>query len=163
MAAGDVSDDAGTARFTTGERHTLAAVLDEIIPPSGDGRLPGAGALGLATHVEAALQATPALLPVIAAGLATLDALATRRHGRGFAALAAEDRHATLNEHAASEHAFPPILVLLTYTGYYRHPRVVTALGLEPRPPHPQGYDVGPDDPHLLDAVRRRPPLYRTV
>ena len=32
-----------------------------------------------------------------------------------------------------------------------------TALGLEPRAPHPQGYEMGADDWSLLDPVRRRP------
>ena len=38
-------------RFSPDQQRGLAAVLDEIIPPSGDGTLPGAGALGLAAWV----------------------------------------------------------------------------------------------------------------
>ena len=41
--------------------------------------------------------------------------------------------------------------------------RVVAALGLEPRPPHPKGYEMGTDDLTLLDPVRRRGPRYRAL
>ena len=34
-------------RFSEDERRALSSVLDEIIPPSNDGRFPGAGELGL--------------------------------------------------------------------------------------------------------------------
>jgi hypothetical protein len=39
---------------------------------------------------------------------------------------------------------------------------VVEALGLEPRPPFPKGYEVPPNDPALLDPVRRRAPFFRS-
>ena len=48
-----------------------------------------------------------------------------------------------------------------TYAGYYQNPAVLEALGLEGRPPHPKGYEIGPDDPQLLDPVRARAPFYR--
>jgi hypothetical protein len=44
---------------------------------------------------------------------------------------------------------------------YYQAPRVVEALGLEARPPHPKGYEVELGDLTLLDEVRRRGKLYR--
>jgi hypothetical protein len=50
-----------------------------------------------------------------------------------------------------------------TYAGYYQHPRVMSALGLAPRPPHPLGYEMGADDLSLLDPVRRRAKMYREV
>jgi hypothetical protein len=59
-----------------------------------------------------------------------------------------------LTELAASAHALPPILALHAFTGYYQHPRVVESLGLEPRAPHPQGYQMAPNDLSLLEPVR---------
>ena len=50
---------------------------------------------------------------------------------------------------------------LHTYTGYYQHPRVLEALGLETRPPHPTGYPTIEGDLTLLDAVRGRARMYR--
>jgi hypothetical protein len=44
---------------------------------------------------------------------------------------------------------------------YYRDPRVLRALGLEPRPPFPEGRVLEPGDWSLLDAVRGRPRMWR--
>jgi hypothetical protein len=66
-----------------------------------------------------------------------------------------------MNELTAGENALPPILVLHAYTGYYQQARVVEALGLEARPPHPEGYRMEPNDFALLERVRRRRRLYR--
>ena len=138
------------------QRRTLASVLDEVIPPRADGRLPGAGTLGLAATVEAVLQATPDLAGMIADGLTSLDETARARMGRAFVELGVADKVALLNEQ--------PFMLPLTfhvYVAYYQDPRVVTVLGLEARAPHPQGYAVAPSDLSLLDAVRRRPPFHR--
>jgi hypothetical protein len=134
----------------------LAAVLDEIIPPSADGRLPGAGEAGVADHVVRALGALPDLRSAVVEGLADLDRAARLRHDRRFATLAPPERQALLAEQSF---VFP--LMLQTYVGYYQTPRGVEALGLEARPPHPQGYAMAPNDLSLLEPVRRRPRLYR--
>ncbi len=46
---------------------------------------------------------------------------------------------------------------------YYRDDRVMRALGLEPRPPHPEGRVLEPGDWSLLDAVRGRPRMWRDI
>jgi len=147
--------------LTPAEMRALAAVLDRIVPPSGDGRLPGAGEPGVAGSVAAGLDEHPALRPGVAAGLAGLDAQARERGGADFAALDAADRPAVLDTVAAEHPGFLGPLVLMTYLAYYRHPSVLAALGLEARPPHPEGYAVPPTDFSLLEPVRRRRPFYR--
>ncbi len=149
--------------FSPEQARALACLLDEVIPASPDGRLPGAGELGLHDHLATALETMPELRDMVAQSLTALDVLARRRHPRGLEALTETERSAVLAELAASEHAMPPILALHAFTGYYQHPRVVTALGLEPRPPHPQGYTMQPNDLSLLDPVRRRGKMYREV
>jgi len=139
----------------------LAAVLDAIVPPSADGRLPGAGALGLASFIEARVIEHPDLRPAVEQGLATLAALARERGADGFAALPADARAGLLNELGTREPAFLPGLIFQTYVGYYQHPRVLEGLGVEGRPPFPEGYALEPFDPELLEPVRRRDPLYR--
>lgn len=143
------------------QRSALAAVLDAIVPPSADGRLPGAGELGLAGAIEEKLGAMCAFT---ARGLDALDALARERGAVGFTALAAADRTEVLNAHAASDPGFLPGLVFQVYSAYYQHPRVLAGLGLEPRPPHPEGYTLEqPDLEALLAPVRARAKLYRDV
>jgi hypothetical protein len=135
-------------------------VLDEIIPPSGDGRLPGAGELGIGRYLEE--KAGP-LRPLLAQKLAALDEHAGRSGGQSFASLAHQERLALLGEMATSEPVFFQSVVFLTYASYYQSARVIAALGLPVRPPHPEGYEVEPGDLSLLDAVRARPKLYREV
>ena len=151
-----MSEDSNDRRFSADEARTLASVLDEIIPPSADGRLPGAGQLGLASYIEQALQKAPDLRPMIMQGLIDLDAAARGRHAQRFVELSKQEKVALLNEQGF---LFP--LLFHIYVGYYQSARVVTALGLDPRPPHPKGYEMEPSDLTLLDAVRCRRKLYR--
>ena len=151
-----MSNEKNNSGFSEDEHRVLASVLDEIIPPSDDGRLPGAGRLGLARYIDEALEKTPDLRSMIAQGLSDLDSQARSRNASGFAALSREDKLQLLNAWG-----FVLPLTLHTFTGYYQHPRVVEALGLEARPPHPKGYEMEPNDLSLLDQVRQRPKLYR--
>jgi hypothetical protein len=66
-----------------------------------------------------------------------------------------------LRELEVSEPGFVPGLVFQTYATYYQHPRVLEALGVDPRPPHPKGYDLEPGDLSALERVRARGRLYR--
>jgi len=156
-----MSKDTGGPGFSRDEERLLASVLDEIIPSSDDGRFPGAGSLGLAGFVEQNLQKMPEFRPAIVQGLSALEDLASRRGSRGFAALSRPDKLDVLRELAAQQPAFLPGLILQTYAGYYQDSRVIEALGLEPRPPHPKGYELEPGDLTLLEPVRRRRKMYR--
>lgn len=152
-----MSEPERNPRFSDEEKRTLSAVLDEIIPPSDDGLLPAAGELGLVEHLEQRLRETPELGPVIAQGLVALHDMAVSRDPAGFAALGAQGRLDVLHEVATAQPAFVPSLTFHTYTGYYQHARVMRGLGLEPRPPHPAGYTMEPDDlAALLEPVRQR-------
>jgi hypothetical protein len=156
-----MSKDTSEPVFSPEEERALSSVLDEIIPPRSDGKLPGAGELGLARYIAQALRPTPDRGRAIAQGLAALDGLAGGRGGRDFAALSSPDKLEVLNEIATTDPAFLPGLIFHTYAGYYQNGRVMEALGLEPRPPHPDGYEMEPSDLTLLEAVRRRPRMYR--
>lgn len=54
-------------------------------------------------------------------------------------------------------------LVGFTVQCYYRDDRVMQALDMEARPPHPQGYEVEQGDWALLQPVRERGQIYREV
>ncbi len=135
----------------------FSAVLDELIPAR-DSSLPGAGALGLGATVESRLGAAVAL---VASGLAALDALANTRKARDFVDLPREVRVELLREVAASHLGFVENLIVHLYSAYYQHPRVIEAIGLENRPPYPDGYELESGDLGLLDLVRERARLYR--
>jgi hypothetical protein len=142
--------------------HILATLIDEAVPPSDDGRLPGAAALGLRAHVVRTAEETPMLRPVLEYGLSAIADLAAKRNPAGFASLSRAEAKAVVDEFAASDQFFLPAFLFLVYSGYYREPRVVEALGLEARAPHPEGYPMEPDDWSLLDPVRRRPRTSRS-
>jgi gluconate 2-dehydrogenase subunit 3-like protein len=154
-----MSDDA--SGFTPDEERMLTSLLDAIIPGTADGRLPGAGSLGLVRHIARMVEGTPMLRPVVAYGLSTLDDLARKRAPAGWQALSADDRTAVLKQFTAEDQFFLPAFLFLAYSGYYTDPRIVEALGLEPRPPHPAGYAMEADDLSILDPVRRRGKMYR--
>ena len=151
-----MSDDATS--LSAEARSTLASVLDEILPPRPDRRLPGAGGLGLAAYVESAVRALPDQRAFVALGLAELEETAQKRLGAPFARLSAEEKRGLLDGQG-----FVGLVMFHGYVGYYQDERVVAALGLEPRPPHPKGYEMPPNDLTLLDPVRRRGKIYRDV
>jgi hypothetical protein len=145
-----------STNFSANELRLLTSVLDEIIPPSVDGRLPGAGQLGLAGAIDHALRKTPDLRSMIAQGLSDLDNQARNRMAAGFAALSQADKLQLLNEQG-----FVLPLAFQAFIAYYQQASVLEGLGFEARPPHPEGYHMEPNDLSLLDAVRQRPKRYR--
>ena len=146
-------DDAYT--FSADEEHMLMHLLD-VIPPNGDRELPGAGALGLTNSIARTVQQTPMVRPVVEYGLSTLAELARKRKPAGFAGLSAQEAKEVWEEFAATDQFFLPAFLFLVYSSYYQHPRVVEALGLEARAPHPKGHTMEESDWTLLDPVRER-------
>lgn len=156
-----MSTETDDRRFSAAEERSLARVLDEVIPPSGDGRLPGAGEVGLAARLGGILAATPGLRDEVVRGLAGLDGLARERGAESFAELSAEQRSAVLAESESSGGSLRSTLLFPTFIAYYQEPRVLEGLGIEPRPPFPLGYELAPFDESLLEPVRRRAKMYR--
>lgn len=147
-----------TGALNAAERDAFKALLDEVVPPCPERNLPGAGEAGLAAEIDAEV---PDLRPTVRQGLASLDQKSRACGAECFAALARPDRIATLTELAHDNPGFLPGIVYHTYVRYYRHPRVLEALGLEARPPFPLGYEMEPLAPERLAAVRARPAFYR--
>ena len=137
-------------------RDLLAAILDALVPPSGD--FLGAGVVTL-DHVLAVAAASAGLAALIGRGL---DATAEAARGSdGFVALGMDERERLLRRVEAADPEFVETLVRHTYEGYYSHPTVVTQLGLDPRPPQPAGHRVEPVALPDLGRVTARGPLYR--
>ncbi len=150
----------GTAALDDDLRVTLTSVLDTLIPPSEDGRLPGAGELGLGDTI---LETAQALAPLLAQGLAAVDELARDRNDAPFASLTAPERTQILSAFEAEQPRVFQGLLFQTYAGYYQDARVLEALGLEARPPYPEGHALEPGDLSLLEPVREQSKRYREV
>jgi hypothetical protein len=143
------------------DRDTLTALLDTLIPASTDGRKPGAGALGIEEAVWRAVGQDPIARPVFGS---LLNSIREAARGRGAETFAELDIEARTEIARAIESETPEAFALVvarTCANYYQNAEVVTALGLEARPPFPAGFEVAPTDPALLDPVRGRAPMYR--
>lgn len=158
-----MSESTAGQPFSADQLRTLAAALDEIIPASADGRLPGAGFLAGGERFASVVRLMPGLDVGLSVGLAALDEHARKRGAGGFSSLAGPDRLAVLNEVAAADAGLVPSLMFVAYTTYYVEDLVIAAIGMEPRPPHPQGFAMDASDPALLEPVRARGKLYREV
>ena len=145
--------------FSAAQQQLLDGVLDGLIPPSADGRLPGAGRIGLVAALDEALKKAEALRPVIEQGLDTVAQIVGQ--GGDLAAMSPEERGQAMKDLESKDAGFLLTLIFLAYPAYYQHPKVLTALGLEPRPPHPEGYVMRPHDLSLLDPVRTRAKMFR--
>lgn len=154
-----MSDPESGSGFSDEQERALACVLDEIIPPSDDGRFPGAGELGLVSYVR---ERAADLVPMIVQGLSSLDELAQGRGAVDFEAIPRSERRGVLEGLAGREPGFLPLLVFHTFSGYYQQGPVLEALGLEARPPFPGGHEIEANDLSLLDPVRERGPVYRS-
>ena len=142
--------------LTPTQRRTLRAAAALVIPASAEfGGVPGADDESIAADIERTLGRDR---PAVMLALDKLDAAA----GGPLADQTAAQRDAAgrwLREHEP--------LLATTFAGlvvacYYRDDRVMRSLGLEPRPPYPQGFEVEPGDyASMLEPVRARGRLWR--
>jgi hypothetical protein len=144
--------------LTSGQQASLDIVLNMIVPPSADGRMPGAAEVGVPDYLYA--EARDAL-PVLCRELEELDQRSRERFARGFAQLEGHERKPLIEEMRAREPSFMNRLAMETLACYYLHDRVIEGLGMEARPPYPKGYQVEQGDLSLLDPVRARGKIYR--
>ena len=144
------------------QRRVLDRLLDLMIPASDDGRLPSAGTLDLYADRG---RLSDARLVVLCDGLRALDELAVEQHDAGFAALSREDATRLVEAYRGVAPGFFGVFVPQSAARYYQHDQVMAALGLDARPPWPEGNTVPDGNWSLLDPVRERAdrlgPIYR--
>ena len=141
-----------------GQRAILDIVLDMIVPPGADGRMPGAAEVGVPAYLAAE---APDALPLLRQELDELERRSRERWARGFAQLDAGERKELITQMRAQAPVFMSRLAMETLACYYQHDRVLEGLGREARPPYPKGYQVVQGDLSLLDPVRARGKIYR--
>lgn len=144
--------------MTAAQRATFQVVVGMIVPASADGRKPSAAEVGVLDFIA---ERQPGELPAIAQDIERLDAAARERHGAGFTEIDAASRQAVVEAMRADDGTFLRNLAMHTVTCYYQDDRVLAAIGLEPRPPFPKGYEVVAGDTDLLEPVRRRGSIVR--
>ena len=152
-----ISSDRGLAGP---HRATLVSFAGTVIPASREYGVPGADDDVIAADLVASAAGSA---EEIAAALTTVDALSSDEHGDAFANLDATARLAVATAFRHANRALAAPLIMLVAQCYYRDERVMAALGMEPRPPYPEGFEVEQGDWSLLDPVRRRAKMVREV
>ena len=133
--------------------HALAGI---IIPASATYNVPGADDEKIFKDILRSLERD---CDDISRALSHLAAIG----GCAFADLEAEHRIGVAAAFREVGGAPLAALVRVVLLCYYRDDRVMRSLGQEARPPFPKGHAVEQGDWSLLDPVRARPPMYRTV
>jgi hypothetical protein len=141
---------------------TLRALADVIVPPSEKYGVPGAGDEAIAKTIVKDANYGDKLVRLIG-GLEALESLAQSQHNKGFADLDAGKREAVALAFREAERPAATLAEQLVAQCYYRDDRVVASLGMELRPPMPDGYKVEEGDWSLLDKVRARAPFHRPI
>jgi gluconate 2-dehydrogenase gamma chain len=113
--------------FTDAETLTLAAICDQVIPPDQD---PGASEAGVVDYIDRQLDGHfRKLRTMYRDGLAGIDALARKQHGRAFVELSSDQRLAMLSAIDSKRLGDAPVreffqaVVAHTMQGYYGSPR----------------------------------------
>jgi hypothetical protein len=145
--------------WTEKQRKILDTIMDEIIPPSDNGKIPGAGALGVADFLPAA---RPYATDPIKSALTLINFV-----GEDFIKLPRPARVAILKK-SELEHAEAfATLIRVTYMGYYSRSDIRPHFGVGSHPIHPQGYTVLPESHELMNEltapVRQRGKVYRNA
>jgi hypothetical protein len=142
--------------LSAGQVRDLRALAGIIIPPSAAYGVPGADDELIFNDILRSFERDRSDIGRALAHLATLS-------GGAFADLEPERRAAVAASFREAGGAPLAALVRVVLLCYYRDDRVMRALGQEPRPPFPRGHVVEQGDWSLLDPVRARPPMYRSV
>jgi hypothetical protein len=142
--------------LTPTQRDDLRAIAAVMIPASAQFDVPGADDPLIQADVVATLGRDASLVRE------ALDKLASLA-GQPLASLDPARREAVALEFRAKRSPAVATLSRVILQCYYRDDRVVRALGLEPRPPFPQGHVLEDGDWSLLDVVRSRVPFWRRV
>ncbi len=140
--------------LTPAQEADLAAIAGFIIPASDEFDVPGADDPAIQADMLATLGRDAPLVRE------ALDVLA-RLAGAPLGDLDPARREAVALALRAAGGSAVAALTRVVLQCYYRDDRVVRSLGLEPRPPYPQGHVLPDGDWSLLDPVRARPPSWR--
>lgn len=145
--------------FSAADRELLGRVARLIIGPDPENQLPAADDESILTDMlERALN----FERQVRGGLASLNSLAAEHHQLSADALS-DETLADMLDNQPELRSFLRSMMQIVAQAYYQDARVLTSLGMEARPPFPQGHHVEEGDWSLLDPVRKRAPFYRDV
>ena len=151
-------DDGTKCLFTDDERLAVTALAAMVIPASEEYGVPGADDPAIVDNILVDASRYPEQLKD---ALAALDALAQKEAGLPYTSVSDVKRKAITSAFRKSHVGHAKMFANLTVQGYYRDDRVMRSIGLEARPPHPQGYEVEQGDWSLVNPGKKKAPFYR--
>ncbi len=136
------------------ELASLRLIAGMMIPASAKHDVPGADDDAIFAEITRSFGRDAALVKQALGYLHTLS-------GGPFAALDAGQRAAVAADFRKGGGLALMRLSNIILQCYYRDDRVMRSLGMEPRPPFPQGFEVEQGDWSLLEKVRARGKIWR--
>jgi hypothetical protein len=150
--------DSAAPPFTENETRMLAILADSVVPASTEFGVPSAADAAI---LAAILSDGARHAERLTAALAALDEIARQTCDAAFLDLADTQRDGVVSAFRDARPDDAQRIAALVTQCYYRDDRVVLSLGMELRPPHPEGYAVEQGDWTLLDPVRKWAPFFR--
>lgn len=146
--------------FSSDERETLRAAMDEIIPAA-DG-MPAASAVGSLDYIERLVGQVPEVKADLRKALQLIGKMSGERFHAQFARLTSSQRVETLTdlEKQSGSDTFAALRDAV-YEAYYTQPSVWKLIGYEFHPSNRPGPQMQPFDEAALENVRRLPKLYK--
>jgi hypothetical protein len=138
------------------QERTLMAIVNLIIPPSEDGKMPSAADVGFLAYMY-----NENFLPWIREGLIVIIEESQNKYGQEFSALSSSEQTRLIDKLRRRLLQFFNRLTTRVIQCYYQHDEVLEAIGLEARPPFPEGYLLEEGDLTLLEPVFLRGKIYR--
>jgi hypothetical protein len=138
------------------QERTLNVLLNLIIPPSEDGKMPSAADVGFFAYMH-----NENLYSWIREGLLSIGEETHNMYGKEFSVLSGSEQTQLIDRLRRKLFRFFSNLATQVMLCYYQHDHVLEAIGLEARPPFPHGYLVADGDLTLLEAVYERGKIYR--
>ena len=145
-----------TVALSPTERDDLRRIAGIMVPASAEFGVPGADNSSIFADIVKSLGRD---LAAVRRALADLSTLA----GGVFATLDDNRAEAVAEKFLAQETPSLTALGRCVVQCYYRDDRVMLSLGIEPRPPFPQGHMIEQGDWSLLDPVRARAQMWRVA
>ncbi|PDH40724.1 MAG: hypothetical protein CNE99_03100 [OM182 bacterium MED-G24] len=136
----------------------LACLASILIPASDKYDIPGADDETIMSDIISAAREHAESFKT---GLDAFDAYAQSEFDTDFVSLDHDDRMAIVEHFQDNAPHFIHALVSVTVSVYYQDTRVMKSLGLEARPPFPEGYELPQGDWSMLDPVKERGEIWR--
>ena len=141
------------------QNSTLQALLELVIPKSKDGKLPGANEIGF--HEFIIDFNLNYYLHDLKEGLNSINKSSIKENNCDFSELSCDLKENLIKELRLNKNYFLEYFGKLVMVCYYQNDKVLEALGLEARPPFPEGYHVDEMDFGLLETVKKRGKRWR--